>query len=426
MAAEGLSIEWYVNRHRDESELLPWAHLSAGLHHDFLWGDWQAALAEHGLEDCRWTPCYDCGVCTGYGLEHVVASPVAPAGGSQGTGQDLLTRGRGAGRARPAPARGRLVKVTVRYRKLGKVRFTSHRDAARLWERVAAQGGRAAGVQRGVHAAAEDQLRAGPADGGRVAGGVPRPGAGRGLRTRPRRARQSRSTRHCPPGFGVVAVRPHEPEIRSLQEAVTACRWEITLVDVAAGELRSAVEDARVAESLPVSRERKGQRCIDDVRPAIETLDAIVTDDGAVRLDAVVSTDGRGLRPDGARRGGARPTSAGRRRPGAAHPPMDRITRCPPRGHPPRGGGRRARLSRRAGRTSHDDHRTRQRDLSAGDACTARRRTCCAVDLARGRTGCRCGRAGRDLRRPTRRLQAEQPSAAGGARAAAAAARVGR
>jgi hypothetical protein len=28
-------------------------------------------------------------VCTGYAIEHVVASPVAPAGGSQGTGQDL-------------------------------------------------------------------------------------------------------------------------------------------------------------------------------------------------------------------------------------------------------------------------------------------------------------------------------------------------
>ena len=41
------------------------------------------------VEDCRWTPCYDCGACTGFGLEHVVASPVPPAGGSQGTGQDL-------------------------------------------------------------------------------------------------------------------------------------------------------------------------------------------------------------------------------------------------------------------------------------------------------------------------------------------------
>jgi radical SAM family uncharacterized protein len=86
MTAEGLSLDWYVFRHRDEREVLPWDHISAGLHHDFLWQDWQDALAEHGLEDCRWTPCYDCGVCTGYGLEHVVASPTPPAGGSQGTG----------------------------------------------------------------------------------------------------------------------------------------------------------------------------------------------------------------------------------------------------------------------------------------------------------------------------------------------------
>lgn len=89
MEAEGLSMEWYVFRHREEDEILPWDHLTAGLHKDFLWGDWLDALAESGVEDCRWTPCYDCGVCTGYGIEHVVASPVAPAGGSQGTGQDL-------------------------------------------------------------------------------------------------------------------------------------------------------------------------------------------------------------------------------------------------------------------------------------------------------------------------------------------------
>jgi radical SAM family uncharacterized protein len=93
MAAEGLSLDWYVHRHRTGDEVLPWTHLSAGLHPDFLWDDWQAALAGSGVEDCRWTPCYDCGVCTGYGIEHVVASPVPPAGGSQGTGQDLSRGG---------------------------------------------------------------------------------------------------------------------------------------------------------------------------------------------------------------------------------------------------------------------------------------------------------------------------------------------
>jgi len=90
MAENGLELDWYVHRHRAEDEVLPWDHISAGLHKDFLWQDWQDALAEVGLPDCRWTPCYDCGACTGYGIEHVVASPVPPAGGSQGTGQDLF------------------------------------------------------------------------------------------------------------------------------------------------------------------------------------------------------------------------------------------------------------------------------------------------------------------------------------------------
>ena len=75
----GLSMDWYTHRHRTEDEVLPWDHLSVGLHKDFLWQDWRDALAEVGLEDCRWTPCYDCGACTGYGIEHIVASAVPPA-----------------------------------------------------------------------------------------------------------------------------------------------------------------------------------------------------------------------------------------------------------------------------------------------------------------------------------------------------------
>ncbi len=93
MARHGLDHEWYVYRHRVQHEVLPWDHLDAGLHKDFLWQDWRDALAEVGLEDCRWTPCYDCGACTGYGIEHVVASATPPSGGSQGTGQDLRSGG---------------------------------------------------------------------------------------------------------------------------------------------------------------------------------------------------------------------------------------------------------------------------------------------------------------------------------------------
>ena len=93
MEKHGLSLEQYVYRHRAEQETLPWDHLSAGLHKDFLWQEWRDALEAVGLEDCRWTPCYDCGACTGYGIEHVVASAQPPAGGSQGTGQSILSTG---------------------------------------------------------------------------------------------------------------------------------------------------------------------------------------------------------------------------------------------------------------------------------------------------------------------------------------------
>jgi len=93
LEANGMTLEDAVYRHRTEDEVLPWDHISAGLHRDFLWQDWKDALVEYGLPDCRWTPCYDCGACTGYGVEHVVASAVPPAGGSQGTGQDLSSGG---------------------------------------------------------------------------------------------------------------------------------------------------------------------------------------------------------------------------------------------------------------------------------------------------------------------------------------------
>ena len=47
-------------------EVLPWDHLDSGLDKDWLWEDWQDALdpdSDVEVEDCRWTPCYDCGVC---------------------------------------------------------------------------------------------------------------------------------------------------------------------------------------------------------------------------------------------------------------------------------------------------------------------------------------------------------------------------
>ena len=58
-----MDLDWYTIRERDYAEVLPWDHLDAGLDRDWLWQDWQDALDEVEVEDCRWTPCFDCGVC---------------------------------------------------------------------------------------------------------------------------------------------------------------------------------------------------------------------------------------------------------------------------------------------------------------------------------------------------------------------------
>ncbi|MFC6153512.1 TIGR03960 family B12-binding radical SAM protein [Nocardioides yefusunii] len=70
----GIDVDWYTTRARDYDEVLPWDHLDSGLDKDWLWGDWEDALAAANgedieVEDCRWTPCYDCGVCPEMGTE---------------------------------------------------------------------------------------------------------------------------------------------------------------------------------------------------------------------------------------------------------------------------------------------------------------------------------------------------------------------
>jgi radical SAM family uncharacterized protein len=69
LAPFGVDLDWFTTRERTEHEVLPWDHLDSGLDKEFLWDDWQDALNEEEVADCRWTPCYDCGVCPTMGTE---------------------------------------------------------------------------------------------------------------------------------------------------------------------------------------------------------------------------------------------------------------------------------------------------------------------------------------------------------------------
>jgi radical SAM family uncharacterized protein len=72
LAADGVDLDWYTTRERGYAEILPWDHLDAGLDRDWLWQDWLAAIDPAGaaeVDDCRWTPCFECGVCPAMGTE---------------------------------------------------------------------------------------------------------------------------------------------------------------------------------------------------------------------------------------------------------------------------------------------------------------------------------------------------------------------
>lgn len=82
LADSGVDLNWFTIRERGYEEVLPWDHLDSGLDKDWLWADWEDALnpSADEVEDCRWTPCYDCGVCPEMGTEIQIGP----------TGQQLL------------------------------------------------------------------------------------------------------------------------------------------------------------------------------------------------------------------------------------------------------------------------------------------------------------------------------------------------
>ena len=92
LAGTGVDVDWYTTRERSHDEVLPWDHLDAGLDKQWLWEDWQDALDPDAanVEDCRWNPCYFCGVCPSLGSSIEIGptgrrllplEPVAPSAG---------------------------------------------------------------------------------------------------------------------------------------------------------------------------------------------------------------------------------------------------------------------------------------------------------------------------------------------------------
>ena len=193
------------------------------------------------------------------------------------------------------------MRLRVRFSKKGKVRWTSHRDVARMWERalrrirlpVAYSEGFSPrprlsfglALPTGYESVAEylDVEMDERASGGSGDLDVSR------LPTLLGDA--------LPDGVDVLAVAELEGRVPSLQHDVTSCSWELEIVGVSPDRAACLVERALGASQLLVTRERKGRQVTDDVRAAIISLDVLGDRQAGTLLATELATQPRGVRP---------------------------------------------------------------------------------------------------------------------------------
>jgi radical SAM-linked protein len=194
----------------------------------------------------------------------------------------------------------------VRFSKLGKIRFLSHRDLARVWER----GLRRAGVRVAYSEGFSPRprlsfglaLSTGYESLGEYLDVDLHPDAGITPEALPEVVTPS-----LPEGMVAQAAIGLEPGTESLQAAVTSSAWRLEVVGPDPQALEDAVARVLAADTLPITVERKGSETTLDARPAIRALsvadDQLTLPEGVVPLRsstvlvAELATQPRSLRP---------------------------------------------------------------------------------------------------------------------------------
>jgi radical SAM-linked protein len=190
------------------------------------------------------------------------------------------------------------MRVRLRFSKLGKVRWTSHRDVARMWERAFRRASVPLALSEGFSPRPKVSfglaLSTGHESLGEYLDVELAPGTTLDLDELP-----DRLTPALPVGLDVQAAVALDGRVTSLQQEVIRCSWRIEVPDVDPATAEAAVAAALAAPSLVTTRTRKGTDVVDDVRPAI--LHLAVAGPSAVApgstLDADLATQPRSLRP---------------------------------------------------------------------------------------------------------------------------------
>ncbi|WP_426572171.1 TIGR03936 family radical SAM-associated protein [Aquihabitans sp. McL0605] len=192
------------------------------------------------------------------------------------------------------------MRVRIRFTKTGKIRWTSHRDLARVWERVIRRVGLPVAYSQGF--SPHPKLHFGLAlstghesvaefidiDLDDDAPNVPSPAE---LLLLP-----PRITAALPIGLQVTGIGIIPTSTDSLQQAVVSCEWDIEVREVSPQQVAPAIERVLAADELTITRQRKGKDVTDDVRPYVLDLAVVGPTDGGTQLHAHLATQPRGLR----------------------------------------------------------------------------------------------------------------------------------
>ena len=185
-------------------------------------------------------------------------------------------------------------KVRLRFSKLGKIRFISHRDVARIWERALRRAELPVAYTEGFSPRAKLSFGLALQTGHESLGEyldvdlAPQAEAPIAVDALPARLDSC-----LPVGLdaqGAVVIEPGTP---SLQQAVTSCSWRIEVVGASADRLASLVESALAAGELPTTRVRKGREEPIDLRPAVRFAEVVGATDRGAALVAELATQPR-------------------------------------------------------------------------------------------------------------------------------------
>ena len=189
------------------------------------------------------------------------------------------------------------MRLRIAFSKHGKVRFTSHRDIARIWERALRRSELPVAYSEGFNP--RPKLSFGLA----LSTGHESNGEYIDVDLDPDRVvgldidgLAALLTAHLPVGLTATGVVVGDRRMPSLQQAVTSCTWQIDVRDADPVAVQESIDRLLERDEVMVTRERKGKEVTDDLRPAVLSLAVDSPIEDGVRLIAELGTQPRAAR----------------------------------------------------------------------------------------------------------------------------------